>query len=121
MIFFKMVSNFSVFEGIFEAKFQGWFFFVPNNFYVDFFCKIEGEFNFLVNFFLVWLNFKGISFVKPALVLHVLYFKWDFFYNLIFTGISLINWRRIFFKRMSLIKWRRFQFFGGIFFDPIHF
>ena len=34
------------------------------NFYVDFFCKIEGEFNFLVNFFLVRFNFKGISFVK---------------------------------------------------------
>ena len=31
------------------------------NFYVDFFCKIEGEFNFLVNFFLVQFNFKGIS------------------------------------------------------------
>ena len=26
MIFLKMVSNFSVLEGIFEAKFQGWFF-----------------------------------------------------------------------------------------------
>ena len=46
-----MVSNLTILEGIFEAKFQGWFFFVPNNFYVDFFCKIEGEFNFLVNFF----------------------------------------------------------------------
>ena len=27
MNFLKMVSNFSVLEGIFEAKFQGWFFF----------------------------------------------------------------------------------------------
>ena len=31
------------------------------NFYVDFFCKIEGEFNFLVNFFLVQFNSKRIS------------------------------------------------------------
>ena len=31
---------------------------------MDFFFKIEGEFYFLVNFFLVRLNFKGISFVK---------------------------------------------------------
>ena len=46
-----MVSNLTILEGIFETKFQGWFFFVPNNFYVDFFFKIEGEFNFLVNFF----------------------------------------------------------------------
>ena len=59
-----MVSNLSVLEGIFETKFQGRFFFVPNNFYVDFFCKIEGEFNFLVNFFLIRFNFKGIYFVK---------------------------------------------------------
>ena len=51
MIFSKMVLNFTVLEGIFDTKFQGWLFFVPNNFYVDFFCKIEGEFNFLVNFF----------------------------------------------------------------------
>ena len=34
------------------------------NFYVDFFCKIEVEFNFLVNIFLVRFNLKGISFVK---------------------------------------------------------
>ena len=62
---------------------------------MDFFCKIEGEFNFLVNFFF-WSdsflkgflckiegdlqlfiifpkNFKGISFVKPGLLLHVLH------------------------------------------------
>ena len=50
-------------RGYFETKFQGWFFFVLNNFYVDFFCKIEGKFNFLVNFFLV-RNFKEISHLK---------------------------------------------------------
>ena len=38
------------------------------NFYVDFFCKIEGEFNFLVNFF-----FDFPCKFTPALVLHVLY------------------------------------------------
>ena len=38
------------------------------NFYVDFFCKIEGEFNFLVNFF-----FYFPCKFTPALVLHVLY------------------------------------------------
>ena len=31
---------------------------------MDFFFKIEDGFNFLVNFFFVRLNFKGISFVK---------------------------------------------------------
>ena len=48
--FQKIVSNLTVPEGIFETKFQGLFFFVPNNFYVDFFGKIEGDLNFLVNF-----------------------------------------------------------------------
>ena len=51
MIFSETVSNLTILEGIFETKFQGWVFFVPNNFYVDFFVKIDGEFNFLVNFF----------------------------------------------------------------------
>ena len=59
--FSKMVSNLMILEGIFETKFQGWFFFVPNNFYVDFFWKIEGEFNFLVNFF---CHFKGNFYLK---------------------------------------------------------
>ena len=70
-----MVSNLTILEGIFETKFQGWFFFVPNNFYVDFFCKIEDGFNFLVNFFFVRLNFKGISFVK----LKPIFFLWELF------------------------------------------
>ena len=35
----------------FLLKIEGLF----GNFYVDFFCKIEGEFNFLVNFFF-WSN-----------------------------------------------------------------
>ena len=46
-VFEKMVSNLSILEGSFETKFQGRFFFVPKNFKRDFFCKIEGEFNFL--------------------------------------------------------------------------
>ena len=59
-----MVSNLTILEGIFETKFQGWFFFVPNNFYVDFFCKIEGEFNFLVNFFFGPIQFLRDFFCK---------------------------------------------------------
>ena len=34
------------------------------NFYVDFFCKIEGDLNFLVNFFLAGFIFKGIYYIK---------------------------------------------------------
>ena len=51
LLFSKMVSNLTILEGIFETKIQCWLFFFPNIFYVDFFNKIEGEFNFLVNFF----------------------------------------------------------------------
>ena len=57
MIFSKMVSNFTVLEGIFETKFLGCFFFDPNNFERDFIWKTKGEFNFLVNFFFVPINF----------------------------------------------------------------
>ena len=83
-------------------------------FYVDFFCKIEGEFNFLVNFFLGPIHFKGISYVK---------FKAIFFwFQKFFKGISYIkfipllvlhvlrlgdfnfwrNWRKVKFKGISL-------------------
>ena len=45
------------------------------NFSEDISCKIEGDFSFLI--------VKGfrISFIKPALVLHVLHFIGDFFYK----------------------------------------
>ena len=45
-VFEKMVSNLSILEGVFEAKFQGWFFFAPKKFKRDFPYKIEGEFDF---------------------------------------------------------------------------
>ena len=82
-----MVSNLSIPEGIFEAKFQSLFFFEKNlqgfffrNFFSkDFPCFFEKK-------------FKGIflqkNFVKrfpckftPWLVLHVLHFIGDFFYK----------------------------------------
>ena len=59
-VFEKMVSNLSILEGVFEAKFQGWFFLLRRNFKRDFFCKIEGEFSFLWKWRKVKL--KGISF-----------------------------------------------------------
>ena len=59
-VFEKIVSNLSILEGVFEAKFQGWFFLLRRNFKRDFFCKIEGEFSFLWKWRKVKL--KGISF-----------------------------------------------------------
>ena len=41
-LFSKMVSNLTVLEGIFETKFQGLFFFYPNNFSWYFFNKPWG-------------------------------------------------------------------------------
>ena len=92
MIFLKIFSNFSVLEGIFEAKFQGWWLIFFSEkierdfsikvhsfadkgekirgvslvklkivFYWYFSWKIEGEFNFLVNFF---CHFKGNFYLK---------------------------------------------------------
>ena len=86
-LFSKMVSNLTILEGIFKTKFQGWFFFVPNNFYVDFFCKIEGDFNFLVNCFLVQFNFIGISHIEFKQYLFLVEigpyeFKRDFSYKM---------------------------------------
>ena len=86
-VFEKMVSNLSILEGIFEAKFQSWFFFEKN---------LQGFFyrNFLSKDFPCFFEkkFKGIFLQKnsvkrfpckftPWLVLHVLHFIGDFFYN----------------------------------------
>ena len=45
-VFEKMVSNLSILEGVFEAKFQGLSFFAPKKFLRDLPYKIEGEFDF---------------------------------------------------------------------------
>ena len=64
MIFLKMVSNFSVLEGIFEAKFQGWFFF-----FIRIICKGISFVNwrwvqfFWWTFLLVRFIFKVISYI----------------------------------------------------------
>ena len=86
-VFEKMVSNLSILKGIFEAKFQSWFFFEKN--LQGFFCRIFFSKDFLCFF---EKKFKGIFlqriFVKrfpckftPWLVLHVLHFIGNFFYK----------------------------------------
>ena len=86
-VFEKMVSNLSILEGIFEAKFQSWFFFEKN--LQGFFFRIFFSKDFPCFF---EKKFKGIflqkNFVKrfpckftPWLVLHVLHFIGDFFYK----------------------------------------
>ena len=70
----------------FWNQISGYFFFVPNNFKIDFFCKTEGEVNFVLNFFLVRLIFKRISLLKfAAISIFVVNcsneFQRDLFYN----------------------------------------
>ena len=45
------------------------------NFYVDFFCKIEGDLNFLVNFFLAGFIFKGVYYM---ILMMISIFWWIF-------------------------------------------
>ena len=129
-VFEKMVSNLSILEGIFEAKFQSWFFFRKNfkgislikfttflkikKISRDFFCKIEDNF------------FKGISHVK----LKVSSIFWGWFLKKNYNRFPRKKWGKFFngdfhvklevsfkfFTRDFHVNWRCL-IFGGLFFS----
>ena len=51
MTFSKITPNFTVLKGFFWDPISDLIFFGPSNFYRVFFCKIEGDINFVVNLF----------------------------------------------------------------------
>ena len=136
-VFEKMVSNLSILEGIFEEKFQSWFFYEKNlqgflgfpSFFENKFKGIFLQKNFVKRFpckFTPWLvlhvlHFIGDFFIKPDLVLHVLHF----------IGISFITKRVTCLKRGShtvlshpryrpptpLVVMKKWRVFGPLFFS----
>ena len=110
-VFEKMVSNLSILEGVFEAKFQGWFFLLRRNFKRDFYCKIEGEFNFLWKWRKVKL--KGISFKMafyPRASLARTVFSFKTFFDPRYRPPTpvLVKWK---WKWKSEVKWMSFWSF----------
>ena len=78
-----------ILEGIFEIHIRDNFFFGSNKCYSDFIYKYERDFNFLVNFVLARLIFKGISSIKLKTI--------SFLIRFTFIGISyhIHFWREL--------------------------